>query len=548
MGLLRWMKTRRCLNGAMDLFDRGREAQAFEAIEAEQEALGPGLWTAFGQRLFDRDHLEPARRACDHALAARPADGPTARLAARIALGLDDDEASIAALRRLISVEPKDLLVAQQLGELLLERGDREGFVEAMAPYARSGETWFLANLGTAYFELDDNERAVELLEEAMGNLDVQMRHAIEPEAWKSAKERLDALRPMYDEAAAILWGAEELINLSAGRAQLDAHAGVNYRLLGARLMVDQPAPLTEQLELIDAETMERDGKCLIAEDRRDVRGLYTLGCAMLRTGRAEKAEALFKRACEADGACFAAFLGLGAAMDVQQLRSYDGASALPALERPPGIEDVVPDWPALTDLERRVVVASVWGLRFALDRLASRGATIRVLPLDVRSTDLEPLSEASGVRTDDHRDVTAITGLASDRIALSKVEDLLDVDGEHGWVFAHELAHLVLLNFEEELLDLVAEMHDRAAQVGFLVDGYQDKNDDEFFAIAYTDSLRHRFGRTEHKHLDEEGVLEGIYRAFERLAELDDLEGGRLRDVVDGYLAGSPGGRPSSS
>lgn len=54
-------------------------------------------------------------------------------------------------------------------------------------------------------------------------------------------------------------------------------------------------------------------------------------------------------------------------------------------------------------------------------------------------------------------------------------------------------------------------------------MDHYGAKNVHEFFAVTYTDYLRHRFDLHPEKELDEEGVMEAIFRWYDVLSGEND-------------------------
>ena len=53
--------------------------------------------------------------------------------------------------------------------------------------------------------------------------------------------------------------------------------------------------------------------------------------------------------------------------------------------------------------------------------------------------------AEAESRHEEDHRSWACISGMAQGALAVVKVEELLDLESQGGWTFAHELAHLVL-------------------------------------------------------------------------------------------------------
>jgi hypothetical protein len=205
--------------------------------------------------------------------------------------------------------------------------------------------------------------------------------------------------------------------------------------------------------------------------------------------------------------------------MECQRHSWFSQVRSLPSASDAPGLEEVVPDWPALSELERRVVWASAEPLAAALPGLAAAGTTIRILPVDVRATDLAELAEAAGARfADDHRSMDAIAGVATRAIAIAKIENLLDVVSDGAWTFAHELAHLVFFSVDDSVRDRVHELYEAALETGYAVSEYQTSNPDELFAVAYADYLRHRHQLGVVEKMDEAGITSAL---FEIIAEL---------------------------
>src|SRR6185369_11382322 len=114
----------------------------------------------------------------------------------------------------------------------------------------------------------------------------------------------------------------------------------------------------------------------------------------------------------------------------------------------------VVSDWPALTSDERLIAHAALMPFAPQLRAVAAAGAIARVLPIDARLVDLPEFSDGTGERLEDQRCLDAITGAATTKLCASKIEELPIFSGEQGWVFAHELAHLVHRHLPRALCD----------------------------------------------------------------------------------------------
>jgi hypothetical protein len=116
-------------------------------------------------------------------------------------------------------------------------------------------------------------------------------------------------------------------------------------------------------------------------------------------------------------------------------------------------------------------------------------------LPIDARLADLPAFAGASGERLeDDDRCLDAITGAATASVCAAKIEELLLAGGDRGWVFAHELAHLVHFHLPGPLQDELEELFATLSADDFVLTTYQSRNSAEFFAVAYEDFLCERY------------------------------------------------------
>jgi hypothetical protein len=243
-------------------------------------------------------------------------------------------------------------------------------------------------------------------------------------------------------------------------------------------------------------------------------------GALCSASAKVAQARELFEEASRIDGRCFAAFLGLGAAFDHERFDLFASASALPLFHELEGLAEVVPDLPVLTAIEERVVRASAHSLRGCLPVIAKAGAHIRLLPIDVRATDLSEFLEQTDRRAKDHRSYDALGGLAIPRLAVARVDELLDVVSDHGLVFAHELAHLAFFHLAPEKRTEVESIFGQAAEIGWVAEGYALENPDEFFAVSYTDWLRATLNLPLRREPDEAGVFDAVGRVFSELAQ----------------------------
>lgn len=365
------------------------------------------------------------------------------------------------------------------------------------------------------------------------------MRKATIADNFEGLKSLYEQIALLHDEAFSEVHGREATILAQAQQGTLDANAGVNYTLLGQSLMVDAPRLATElRLRTVDEEN--EAGNALLRQEQEPARahGQALLGSSLLRQGAASKARRAFEKARDLDGKNFAASLGLGAAMDAEKHDLAARVRRLPAPDPEPfdALREVVPDYAALTELERRVVEASAAPIPGWIELLQRAGATIRLLPIDVRATDLEELAAAEGERAPDHRAEQAIGGLATDGFACARVIGLLNIEAQGGWTFAHELAHLAFFELPERVQAIFAGLHEAAVEVGYVVGAYAAQNVDEFVACSYEEFLRELYAcGNDDAHDDDHGLRELTFVCFEELGAIDYLSG---EAAIDAFFA----------
>jgi hypothetical protein len=293
----------------------------------------------------------------------------------------------------------------------------------------------------------------------------------------------------------------------------------VNFTLLAAHQMLGAPCR-APSLELLPLEKLRALADERLRSNASDGIGQVQRGMVALREVRFREAARHFERALELSPDDFAPLLGKGAALTLEQQDVLGNLKHLPEVVSLEGLERVFPDWPALTERERRVVHASALPLRQFLPRLAQGGYRVRILPLDVRASDLPELAEWRDERAeDDHRTFEALDGVAVGNMAIAKIEGLLSLaPGAQGWVLAHEFAHLVLFAGPEQLRARVHKLLRRAARTGYVGSEYQKQNEDEFFACAYTEYLARRYGLDAEQELDDRGIAAELLAFFEEL------------------------------
>jgi tetratricopeptide (TPR) repeat protein len=523
--------------GLLDgIFSGGRRRAAVRSAIAVAEDPG-GLDAAFAaldplptrdraealcllaDHLRREDALDGARTALTRALDTVPDHRGAAERLATVESERGDLTAALAATARLVELVPDAIEPVCNYAGFLLTAGRAAEALAAVEASPYAGEPMVALKRGEALFALDRKEEALELLDAVSDHYERELRAGlVSQETWQHLRDLHGEASRLANSARAELHGRETLVIQPAVTGKLDARAGVNYRLLGESLMVGASALAdgSTPLERVDV-AIDRAGRMLAAEPE-SAHALCLMGSALLRRGKVGAARDRFEAAAALDGRCFAAFLGLGAVLDHERYGLLDAAGGLPILPEPEGLGAIVPDLPALTALERRVVVASAAPLGGALPAVAAAGARIRLLPIDVRPTDLPELVRVAHGRTEDHRSYDAIGGLAAPRLAIARIDELLDVVSDHGLVFAHELAHLVFFHLARELRGRVEALHREASELGWVAEAYALQNPHEFFAVSYTDWLRERFGLPLRREPDEAGIYDGLAAVIEAL------------------------------
>jgi hypothetical protein len=153
------------------------------------------------------------------------------------------------------------------------------------------------------------------------------------------------------------------------------------------------------------------------------------------------------------------------------------------------------------------------------LPRLAERSVTMRILPIDVRATDIGLFEHVAGKRaSDDHRSYDALSGVATARGAIAKIEEVLDIASDHSLTLAHEFAHLVYFHLDRARAAPFMSLYERARKIGYANTSYALKSDDELFAVSYTDYLRQRYGLPGAPLADDAGIQNAVRSYFGEL------------------------------
>jgi len=511
------------------LFDRfGWKAKAKRAIEtaltgdfaAAEATLAPlgaaqraSAWASLAGTLTENGRKEEARRAAQHALAAA-SDCWNALLVLAELDETDDPRRATATYRRLHQLDPRNALVARVLADRLLEEHALEDGLAVLSTAPDSAEVELLRAKILATGGRDED--ALAPLRSLLARADRDRRSGF---GVAIPQDVLAEAETLHDGLIARLHGAEQVVVEHAARGNLAVRSGHNHALLAKSKMIGSPR-IAPVLELLSPEATWQLGLEL-REKGRSATALCQLGVSELRRGRAAAALEHFEEGRALDSEHFGAELGYGASLSCDQGGWIDLVAQLPDLPAPPGVEALVPAWPALGALERKVVIASLAPFSAAVESLGSAGLRVHVLPLAVRITDRPELARLAGERAEeDHRGYDALGGVAAhaEGIACVKVEELLDVSQE-GWTFAHEFAHLAERALTPAAQQRLEALFERACATSYAFHSYQLRNRHELFAVAYTDFLLLRHQLPSELRLDDEGALQAVLEFVEACA-----------------------------
>jgi tetratricopeptide (TPR) repeat protein len=530
---------------AADLLLRGDEARAeamfvgLEAsVDAEARARAARLLVERAlpapDPLADDDELSPeldpgvrevAQRFARRAMQDAPRNPRVLEDVARAhaLVGAEDD--SLDAIRGALDLDDVPVETLSDLGALSL---DFEAWEEAHALYARARalrpDAHDLAcGEAEALLALERPAEALALLDPVMHAI----RRLMDRMEWygPEAEALSNRLFALHDDAASRARSREKAIDTHVATGMLDAHAGVNYRLMALSMLVDTDRP-PRRVILPDTKRLRADAASLLAKapDRAD--GHEDLGLARLREGDLDGAEAELLRALELDAAAWPAMAGLGLALDQRKTRTRDWLRGAIAAPTPPGLERLVDDWSALTDDERRIIALAFAAVPKAADALAAAGGRLHIVSLDARLTDLPAFAQAAGVRVEDDDDARmhdAIEGMCTGVTFAVRVDALLTHEGD-GWTVAHELGHALLNLAADDVIARVEALYERALETSWLSTEYGLTNAHELFATGFERfALRHAFPDAPRDEVHAADVTLGV--------------DGLLRDVVRGYV-----------
>jgi tetratricopeptide (TPR) repeat protein len=415
----------------------------------------------------------------------------------------------------LLREQPGHVLARQVLVELQLRAGDLDGAEATLARGDRQEPKFVLLRI-RILFERGERQAATELLQQLGRQVEVRRRGDlgfVDP-YWAGVGEEVERLREMLLRE---LEGDEAVLRDAVASGKLAPRSGVNHSLVGAAAM-SRSERIAERLELQPVALALAEAQRVLSRDPTVPWALLRAGEAHLRIGDWGDARKLFRELVEQDPSYFPGQLGLGAVLTLEEHRAEAALRELPDDDPDPAWGPIIPDLPVLTRDERRVVAASASPLRRALPGLLAAGAWIRLLPLDVRPTDVPELARLQGQRLDT-RAVAGLTGLASSEgYAIARIEGLLDTCSPGSWVFAHELAHLAFWFLPEPEQRSFEALYEAERSVAWAFTEYQRQNVDEFFAVSYADWLRERHGQRV-TPADSEGAWARVSAWFDQLA-----------------------------
>ncbi|MBI5480797.1 MAG: hypothetical protein HY906_18200 [Deltaproteobacteria bacterium] len=504
MGLLSSRRITRAIDVAYDALDKEQDEPFAVMGELDDDERLPAL-LGLAERLVDEEAYDHARLVVERALELAPDSWDA--LGLLVQAERHDPERrpqAIAALKRLLAADPGNADVAADLAMILTENEQAEEALTLLRGLEDKQSPVVILRTGEALVALGRHEEALTALAEVRELYNYRLKHGmLHGDAYEMREHMLGAAR-LFQQIQEELHGREAVVTGAADTGKHTADEEVDFVRLGHSLMAGSPR-LARDLELRSPQVTMEAAEGRLEVDDQDAGALALLGSAHLRLGDLELARLRFETCCAANRKYFAGYLGLGAVVDCARYDLFAAAESLPAWPKKLTAPAVVPDWGALTDLERRVVWASVQPLRGVVAALARAGTRVRILPIDVRATDLEAGAVAP---------------------AVVRVERLIDVETPDGWAFARELARAAHAHLPAAARARAAELYARARESGWAGEEHPIENDAEFLAVAYTDFLRQRHGLMEYREPDEVGLYHDVMALFAGLAERETLGG----------------------
>ena len=401
-------------------------------------------------------------------------------------------DAAIGHYRALLAAAPGAAQQALDLARLLAAGDAYQEVIDLLLPFRGHVSVELRLMLARALFEAERHAEVVEVTGPLVKDAELELRGSFM--AGEHRGELIAHMREateLHDDSFATLHGREKVIEADVHRGRLVANSGANYRLLGEARMAIAPAWTPDTaLRDVDGTVGVRSGadrrRRAIAgpvspRRRRPAPPQVIGGARPVREGARPRRRQLRRLPGHRRG---------DRSRPVRCARAHRAASRGARRRCPPALAPVLVDWPVLTPAERVSVFAAVAPLARQLPAVAAAGGIVRVLPIDARLVDLPEFSDGGGERLEDERCLDAITGAATPKLCASKVEEQLIFSGERGWVFAHELAHLVHFHLPDERCDELEAMFEEIDAQEFVLTNYQTRNVAEFFAVAYEDYL----------------------------------------------------------
>lgn len=503
----------------LDALLAGADDAAFDEVGRLSRKARVDVLFAVSRHLMLDDEDAAAARALRRLLQDAPEHLEAQHALSSLAMRSGDLDAALAAASAHLAANPRNLIAACQLARVQLEAGHLDAALETLGSFLRAGDLDATMIAAQIHFAAGRLPEAGRLAAAVRDDAHARQAGAMTPDEFQFARGHFEAAVRLVADVESRLHGQEQAIVEPARQGTLDARAGVNYRLLAESLMAESPhRPAAVGLRSVSALAL-----ALEDHDPRDAWEVSALGEWHLREGRVEDAHARFEAARSLDGQCFAALLGLGSAVDARRTGFPKNVARLPEPADAAALDTLLatllPDFPAFTPTERRIVRASAAAFRGALPRLVEAGVRGHVLALDARPTDLPEFADFAGERTEDHRTAAAIGGLATHQAFVLRIDELLDLGPESGLTFAHELAHAVLFHLPESWRARVEALHARAQAVGYAFTQYQLASPDEFWAVGYADWLGERWGLAPARPNDDAGLRAELASLFDELA-----------------------------
>ncbi|HEY3358205.1 MAG TPA: tetratricopeptide repeat protein [Polyangia bacterium] len=501
MGYFSDRRIERAVRRAHAALEAGK-AEPFAELDSLEESEQIAALTRVADELLAGERLADARGALERALAIAPESWEALGVLAQLERESDRRPEAIAAYERMLAADPGNPDVSADLAQVLIVDGQLDRAVTMLRALEPDQHPGVALRLGEALVAAGKLEEALTGLSKVRELYGYRLQHGGMAGDSADTRQQMAEAARLHDAIEAELQAAGEGGEAPADDAEggdaegpeaRQEHEALTFTGVGLKLMAESP-PLARELAVATPDETAARAEATLADTPDDPDALCLLGSAWLRRNKPGRARDVFERARAADGHCFAAYLGLGAVLAWERHDLPRVAAGLAASSDVEGLKELMPDWAALTELERDVAAASAQPLGALVATAARAGARVRVLPIDVRPADLEPGA------------------------ATVRVEDLLDVETPAGWSVAQAVGRLVFPHVPAPVRAEVEALHARAAAAPRaravpLAD---------YFARGYAEFLRWRHGRTELRAPDDEIAEEllGVCRRLVAAAE----------------------------